>query len=122
MAFSSLIKRLTANPAFLKAVEKAAAPAEKPGAGAISQTKRGIANVKRFAKGEKLERAPREAPAGGTGFGFKAVKKAVGRIKNPAEGAVESATKMKKGGAVDKMGRAVKRKTADVKGRAMKGK
>ena len=29
---------------------------------------------------------------------------------------------LKKGGSVDKMGRAVKRKTADVKGRAMKGK
>jgi hypothetical protein len=45
-----------------------------------------------------------------------------GKFKNVAEKTVASATRMKRGGAVDKMGRAVKRKTADVKGRAMKGK
>jgi hypothetical protein len=45
-----------------------------------------------------------------------------GKLKNVAEKTVASATGMKRGGAVDKMGRAVKRKTADVKGRAMKGK
>ena len=45
-----------------------------------------------------------------------------GKLKNVAEKAVASATGMKKGGGVDKMGRAVKRKTADVKGRAMKRK
>ena len=45
-----------------------------------------------------------------------------GKLKNVAEKMVASATGMKKGGSVDKMGRAVKRKTADVKGRAMKGK
>ena len=45
-----------------------------------------------------------------------------GKLKNVAEKTVASATGMKKGGSVDKMGRAVKRKTADVKGRAMKGK
>jgi hypothetical protein len=45
-----------------------------------------------------------------------------GKLQNVAEKTVASATGMKRGGAVDKMGRAVKRKTADVKGRAMKGK
>lgn len=42
--------------------------------------------------------------------------------KKVPEFAADGVGKMKMGGMADKMGRAVKRKTADVKGRAMKGK
>lgn len=68
----------------------------------------------------------REAPSQPKGLRgiMKNIKdsKREGTKKNVAESTVDSATAMKKGGPVNKMGRAVKRKTADVKGRAMRGK
>ena len=103
MAFNSIIKRLVADPDFQSIFKKAAGTA-----------------VKRVA--EKAEKVPGRTMAGSIARGLKGATKVANKIKNPAEDVVESATKMKKGGAVDKMGRAVKRKTADVKGRAMKGK
>ena len=77
------------------------------------------------AAGEGVTRARSERPAREPNLASgvrKAIEKArgMGNKKTVAESTVESATKMKKGGMADKSGRAMKRRTADTKGRAMR--
>jgi hypothetical protein len=127
MAFN--FKKIFENPSFREALKKAVGQAETAaparalikGSGMASIAK----NARALAAGQKIDRARPEKPASGSrmGAGIREVAQKVrdmGNKKTAAESVVESATKMKKGGMADKSGRAMKRRTADTKGRAMR--
>lgn len=99
-------EKIKADKAAIASADGAAAPAA---AEAASKPKSGLKNLVRSL-----------APAA---RGLRGIGRAI-RGRGRAMGKVGEAMGMKKGGSVmaDKMGRAMKKKTADARGRAMKGK
>lgn len=115
-------KKLLQNPAVIAAFKKAAGEA---GAGTPAKATKGpgLSGLGRIMRGEAQARPEKPASGSRMGAGIREVAQKVrdmGNKKTVAESTVESATKMKKGGMADKSGRAMKRRTADTKGRAMR--
>jgi hypothetical protein len=67
--------------------------------------------------GKRMEEMEKDLPAGLLDFG-KSARERAAQARQAADR--KEPVSKKKGGMVDRMGRAVRRKTADVKGRAMK--
>jgi hypothetical protein len=110
-----MLRKITSRPAFKAAMAKAAQNVSSaPAKAAAEEAPRGgglrkiVSKVAAAVKAAQASKAPEQAPPTN-------LKGVGGRLKKVMRG-----MKFKEGGMADKSGRAMKRKTADTKGRAMK--
>jgi hypothetical protein len=121
-----MLRKFANNPGFKAAMSKAAQNAQSAPAGEAAATGgrrlKGITTAAAAAMRKAQEQEAEEAPRRG---GLKRMASKIAAAKNAKNNPDLAKTlpqlpKFKKGGMADKSGRAMKSKTADAKGRAMK--